>query len=378
MKSVLLILIPLLTCLPYLVFAQDYYKILGISKSASDKEIKSAYRQLSKKYHPDKNPNDEKAHNQFIEIGEAYEVLSDPERRKIFDQFGAEAVKNGGGAGGPGGPGGQPFHDPFDIFEKMFHGQDGGNPFGGGRPGGKQRGPNVVAHEQLTLKNYYLGSEIDYTFSMNDFCDFCHGTGSQDGKVTKCKTCQGRGVTIQVIQMGFMSQQIQQVCPHCGGTGEVVKNACKTCHGHKVMKKTKPFHVSVPAGSPRKYTTIKRGEAEKSPDYEAGDFIFEFTENNLDNMGYRRRGDDLYRTEVISIEEAIKGNWERKLAFLDENKTVTLKRKSNEIVHNGEVERIKGFGMPLVNKKGQFGDLLIEYIILIPQTLKNSKIHDEL
>lgn len=366
----------LLTYIPFLVLAQDYYKILGVGRSASDKEIKSAYRQLSKKYHPDKNPNDEEAHNSFIEIGEAYEVLSDPERRKIFDQFGAEGVKNG--AGGPGGPGGQPFHDPFDIFEQMFQGQGGagGNPFGQQR--GQQRGQNMIAREKISLKDYYKGSELDFTFAMNDFCHHCHGSGSQDGKVTKCSQCKGRGFTVQVIQMGFMSQQIQQVCTKCNGKGEIVKNACKTCHGKKVMKKNKPFHVTVPAGAPRKYVKVMNGQAEKSPDIEAGDLIFEFSETNINNMGYRRRGDDLYRTEVISIKEALEGNWERKIDFLDNKKKVVLKRSANEIIHNGETERIKGFGMPRMAKKGQFGDLLIEYIILMPQTIHNTQLKDEL
>ena len=376
MRFVQLLAIPLLACL---ALAQDYYKILGVGKGASDKEIKSAYRQLSKKFHPDKNPNDEEAHNKFIEIGEAYEVLSDPERRRVFDQFGAEGVRNGaGGQGGFGGAGGQPFHDPFDIFEQMFHGQEGGNPFGGrGGPGGKPRGPNMIARESLSLRDYYHGRDLQFTFSMNDFCDHCHGSGSQDGKVTKCPHCQGRGVTIQMIQMGFMTQQIQQVCGHCGGKGEVVKNACKTCHGHKVMKKNKDFKVSVPAGATRKYVTVQSGAAEKSPDQEPGDLIFEFSETAKDNMGYRRRGDDLYRTEVVSIGEALRGGWERELAFLDEDKTVVLKRGKGEQVHHGEVERIRGFGMPVAGKSGKFGDLLVEYVVLMPLQADKA-LHDEL
>ena len=381
MRVIQLLIIPLLAWMPLLALAQDYYKILGVGKSASDKEIKSAYRQLSKKFHPDKNPNDEEAHNKFIEIGEAYEVLSDPERRRVFDQFGAEGVKNGAGQGGfGGGPGGQPFHDPFDIFEQMFHGQEGGNPFGGRGPGGqggKPRGPNMVARESLSLKDYYKGRDLQFTFSMNDFCDHCHGSGSQDGKLTKCPQCKGRGVTIQMIQMGFMTQQIQQVCGHCGGKGEIVKNACKTCHGHNVMKKNKDFKVSIPAGATRKYVTVQQGAAEKNPDQEPGDLIFEFSETAKNNMGYRRRGDDLYRTEIITISESLKGNWERKLAFFDESKTVVLKRGKNEIVHHGEVERIPGFGMPIPGKSGKFGDLLVEYIVLMPQKLDKT-LHDEL
>ena len=244
-----LISLLLFVLLPLTTWAQDYYQILGIAKDATDKEIKSAYRQLSKKFHPDKNPGNEDAHQKFIEVGEAYEVLSDPQKRQTFDQFGADAVKNGG-QGQPGG--GAQFHDPFDIFEQMFGGQGGGgNPFGGQRQ--KPRGPNIMAREEISLKDYYTGYELNFTLNVNDLCDHCHGTGSDDGKLTPCPDCQGRGVIIQLIRMGMMTQQIQQMCGRCGGKGQLFKKQCRKCHGNKVMPQKKEFQVKLPKGAKRHY-----------------------------------------------------------------------------------------------------------------------------
>ncbi|CCD24903.1 Scj1p NDAI_0E00870 [Naumovozyma dairenensis CBS 421] len=363
--------------LPLLIFAQDYYKILELDKDATDKDIRSAYRQLSKKYHPDKNPNDEDAHHKFIEVGQAYEILSDPEKRQRYDQFGPEGV-NGQNGGGPGGAG---FHDPFDIFEQMFGGGGGmgghgGNPFQQQR----QRGQNVVARESTSLKNYYNGYVLKFSINLNDICDHCHGSGSNDGKSTKCPDCQGRGVTVQVIRMGMMTQQIQQVCGKCGGKGQIIKNPCKTCHGSKVVQKPKDFEIELPAGAPRKFVHAEHGAADKHPDYDSGDVYIEFTENDKDNMGYRRRGPHLYRTEVLNATEALYGGWERQLAFLDSSKIVTIKREPNKIIQNGETERIAGFGMPLGNGRKGFGDLFIDYVVVMPESLSGEELRmrDEL
>lgn len=350
-----------------LTFAQDYYAILGLNKDASDRDIKSSYRQLSKKYHPDKNPGDEEAHHKFIEIGEAYEILSDAEKRKIFDQYGAEGLKNGGPGGGGGG-----FHDPFDIFEQMF------NRGGGGGGGGfgqmqRQRGHNLKVREQLSLKEYHKGATLDFSLMLNDICDHCEGTGSEDGIATKCPDCQGRGVVIQLIRMGMVTQQIQQMCGRCGGKGQVIKNHCKVCNGAKVVKKAKSFHVEVPAGAPRNYVETRSGEADKGADFDAGDVFIEFSEHSRNNMGYRRRGDNLYRTEVLSAREALKGGWQRKIKFFDENEDVNLSRPENIIVYDGEVERIKGFGFPRNAGKQGYGDLFIEYTVVMPLEFSSKK-----
>lgn len=358
---------------------QDYYKILGVDKNANEKEIKSAYRQLSKKWHPDKNQDNDTAHAKFIEIGEAYEVLIDSEKRKIYDQFGADALKNGGGPnGGPGG--GNPFngggfHDPFDIFDQMFGGHSGRRQRG---QNVKRKGPDLVAEHPISLKEFYLGAEYDIEIELNDKCDHCHGSGSEDGKSKKCPNCQGHGVIIQVIQMGMMTQQIQQACPMCSGSGEIIKNPCTVCHGNKIAQKKKQFHLHVPKGIKRDFIDKVPDEGECTPDSEPGDLFFKFTETATNNMGYRRRGNNLYRTEVLTLEESLLGNWQREIPFFDINKNVTIERPANKITFNGEVEVIKNFGMPIANSK-KFGDLFIEYLVLTPQNLKaDSRIRDEL
>lgn len=349
-----------------LTIAQDYYSILGINRDASDKEIKSSYRQLSKQFHPDKNPGDETAHHKFIEIGEAYEVLSDPEKRKVFDQYGAEALKNGGQGGPGGGQGG--FHDPFDIFEQMFNrgGQGGG--FGQRQ---QPRGHNLRVQEQLSLKEYYTGTTLDFSLMLDDVCDHCDGTGSEDGKVTQCPDCQGRGVIVQLIRMGMMTQQIQQVCGKCGGKGSIIKNRCKTCKGAKVTKKAKQFHVEIPAGAPRHYAEVRHGESDKGADFAPGDVFIQFDENSKNNMGYRRRGAHLFRTEALSVKEALHGGWERQIEFLDDKKKVNLSRPTKRIVYDGEVEKIVGFGMPKAGGEQGFGDLFVEYTIVMPPEFAN-------
>ncbi|KAL3241274.1 Scj1p [Nakaseomyces bracarensis] len=355
-----LLLVALFQC----AFGQDYYAILGLSKDSSEKEIKSAYRQLSKKYHPDKNPGDEDAHHKFIEVGEAYDILGDPEKRQKYDQFGADAFKNGG----QGGPGGGGFHDPFDLFNQMF-GQQGG--FGGQH---RPRGQNYKVQNHISLKEFYNGGVINFQMPLNEICDKCSGSGSADGKVDKCSTCQGRGIVVQMIRMGMMTQQIQQQCPHCGGKGHVIKNPCKQCKGSKVVRKEKKFEFKFDAGIPRNHMDVKQGESDKSPDLEAGDLILEFREHEQENLGYRRRGKDLYRTEVLTAKEAINGGWTRELEFLDDKKKVKISRKKGTMVFNGDIEKVKGFGMPLYQSKG-FGDLYIDYVVL-PES--KSSIDDEL
>lgn len=353
-----------------LVLAQDYYAILGVGKDAGDKEIKSAYRQLSKKYHPDKNPGDEDAHHKFIEVGEAYEVLSDSEKRQIYDRHGADALKNGGATGGQGGG----FHDPFDMFEKMFGGGRGG--FGGAR--GKPKGQTLKVNYELGLKEYYSGVDLAFSLELNDICDSCEGTGSADRKLETCPHCKGTGIVVQIIRHGMMQQRIQQHCPKCQGKGTIIKNPCKKCHGNKVVRKMKEFKAHVEPGFKRNHVVILQGEAEKHPDVEPGDLYIALSENAQNNLGYRRRGNHLYRTEVISLKEALQGGWSRDIDFLDQQKHVHISRKSGQTIQNGELEKITGFGMPIFDSPGKFGDLFIDYKIIVPEKISPTIFDDEL
>ncbi|QGN13898.1 dnaJ-related protein SCJ1 [Kluyveromyces marxianus] len=357
--------------LPF-VLAQDYYAILGVDKQASEKEIKSAYRQLSKKFHPDKNPGNEEAHHKFIEVGEAYDVLSDPEKRQIYDRHGAEALKNGRGGNGGGGPG---FHDPFDMFEQMF----GGGMFNRGQRG-KPRGQNLQVNHEVTLKDFYVGKEFEFSLNLNDVCDMCKGSGSKDGKTNTCSDCGGSGFLVKVFRAGPIEQRVRQQCQKCQGKGQIIKHVCKKCHGSKVVQTSKVFTATVEPGMERNYVHVLHGEAEKHPDVQPGDLYQLFSESEKGTMGYRRRGDKLYRTEILSFKEALQGGWERKLEFLDSTKQVELSRPAGRTVQNGETEVIKNFGMPIHDRPGSYGDLIIEYIVLLPGEWKasSSNIIDEL
>ncbi|CCE63899.1 hypothetical protein TPHA_0G00630 [Tetrapisispora phaffii CBS 4417] len=373
--------------IPCILAGKDYYKILGIPKEASEKAIKSAYRQLSKKYHPDKNQNDEEAHNHFIEIGEAYEVLSDPEKRRTYDQFGSDAFQNGGqgqgGPGGPGGPGG--FHDPFDLFNQMFGGNKGNfGGFGGFGGGGfaddrRRKAQSIQVTYPLSLREYFTGANVNFQMDFKDTCDHCKGSGSEDGKVDKCKECGGNGFVVQVIRMGPVTQQMHTQCPKCHGAGSTIKNHCKKCHGQKLVTKSKEINVKVPAGAPRDFLKIVENGGDKELNAEAGDLLVQFQEIAQNNLGYRRRGNDLFRTEALVFKDAMEGGWNRTIPFFDPKRDVKISRKPGIPVLNKEIEKLVGFGMP-IQGSDRFGDLYIDYVIIVPQNKKagSHKFNDEL
>ncbi|KAG5356502.1 DnaJ-related protein [Yarrowia sp. C11] len=353
----------LLATLAWLVAAQaDFYAVLGLKKGASDKEIKKAYRTLSKKFHPDKNPGNEEAQQTFIEIGEAYEVLSDDEKRGKYDKFGHEGLKNGGGGGGT---------NPFDLFAQFF----GGGAGGGHR--GAPKGHNTETHIDVSLKRMYKGFDMDLQVNLQGICSDCSGSGSADGVNHKCDGCDGQGVVIQVAQMGMMIQKFQQQCPKCQGQGHLITNPCKKCGGHKVQREDRKYNVYIEPGTPRVHSYVFEEEADKSPDIVPGDLIVQVREAPTENMGYRRRQNDLFRTEALSLKEALHGGWTRKIPFLDEESEVVLSRKKGEATHHGHIEVIKSHGMPQMGVDDSHGDLYIQYVVVMPMGA-SLKIRDEL
>ena len=325
--------------------------MLGLTKSASSADIKKAYKELSRKYHPDKNGGDDA---KFVEISAAYEVLSDDQKRKTYDQFGEEGVngqqhqqhhqqRRGGG-------------NPFDFF--------GGGGFQHQQM--RRRGHNTETHVKVTLVQMYRGENLDLSVNLQGLCDKCDGTGSADKKVETCSVCHGSGMRIVQVQLApGMTQQIQTQCDRCQGKGHTIKTPCKKCRGTRVMRENRSYHLHIKPGSDKKFDHVFRGEADKVPDVESGDLIVHVSEDKSGNMGYRRKGRNLFRTEVLSEREATSGGWKRRIPSLDGESFIELKRASGVPVSNREVEVLKKQGMPVLDKDDEYGNLFIKYVVIL-------------
>ena len=254
---------------------RDYYEVLGVNKNATDEELKKAYRKLAKKYHPDANPdNKEEAEAKFKEVNEAYENLSDPQKRRMYDQFGHDGPQGFGGGQGPFGQGGyysysssgfngfDDFGDLGDIFSSFF-----GGGFGGKSSSRKQNGPRKGAdlnlRMEITFEQSFLGVEKEITVTRNETCDNCHGTGAKPGtSVTKCTMCNGTGQVTQVQNTILGQMQTRRTCTACHGTGEIIKEPCEVCHGRGTTRKQPRIKVKIPAGIDDNQTVVLRGEGE--------------------------------------------------------------------------------------------------------------------
>jgi DnaJ-related protein SCJ1 len=379
----------LLTLLPYFAFlflplvlcAEDYYRLLDLDKSASDRDIKRAYRTLSKKYHPDKNPGNESAHQKFVQVAEAYETLSDKSLRKIYDQYGHDGIENHkrGGQGGGG------HHDPFDLFSRFF---GGGGHFGGG--GGQRRGPDMELKMYLPLRDFYNGKEVEFTVEKQQICEDCEGTGSADGVVETCNKCNGRGMIIQKHMLApGMFQQVQMQCDKCGGKGKSIKHACPVCHGAKTVQKPVTLTATIEKGMGKGTRLVFENEADESPDFVAGNMIVVLLEKEpelseepgarTDGTFFRRKDRDLYWKEVLSLREAWMGGWTRNLTHLDGH-VVQLGRGRGEVVQPMQMETIPGQGMPIYHEghlheqhEGEeYGKLFVEYTVVLPDQMEKS------
>ena len=252
---------------------KDYYEVLGVNKSATDEELKKAYRKLAKKYHPDANPDNKKeAEAKFKEINEAYETLSNPQKRRMYDQFGPDGPQGfGGGAGGPFGggyysysssgfDGFSDFGDLGDIFSSFFG--------GGGRTSrqqtkGPKKGADLNLNLEITFEEAFLGIEKEIVITRPETCDVCHGTGAKPGTtVTKCPTCNGTGTVRQVQNTILGQMQTTRTCTACHGTGEIIKEPCDYCKGKGTVRKQPRIKVKIPAGIDDNQTVVLRGEGE--------------------------------------------------------------------------------------------------------------------
>lgn len=350
---------------------QDYYKILNLDKgkNPTDKEIRKEYLLLSKKYHPDKNSNDPDVEHKYLLISEAYEVLSNKELKEIYDQHGQPAFQDGPASA-----------QQYAQQQQQFRGHGGmediiNQMFGQHFNQGPRKTQPVMVPLTLSLKEFYTGISRDYNLNLRHTCEKCSGQG---GQLNRCGKCQGSGRIIREFVQGHFRQQIQQPCDGCNGAGQVLKKVCGHCKGEKVVRETYEVHVDVTQGSPRNTKNVYEGQGEEMPGMLRGDLIFDLEEDkNNGNYGYRRRGNNLYRTVTLTLKEALLGDWEIAIPhFSEELSPLALKRSSNKMVSDGEIEILKGYGMPITNPEtvefeDEYGDLIIEYNIIMPKGMSD-------
>ena len=346
---------------------RDYYEILGVSKGASDEELKKAYRKLAIKYHPDKNPGDKEAEEKFKELAEAYDVLSDPDKRQRYDQFGHAGVGSSAASGGAGGfGGGMSMEDIFSRFGDLFGG--GGFDFGGfggfgGGGGGRQvvRGSDLRARVRLTLEDIEKGVEKKLKIKKNVACSHCGGEGTSDpnGKQT-CGTCHGTGSVVTAQRSLFGMVQTQSVCPTCEGTGEVITKPCSHCKGQGTQIGEELVSFRIPAGVQEgmQLTVSGKGNAAPRGGY-PGDLLVLIQEEEDPNL--IRNGSDLIYNLLVSIPMAAHGG---------SVEVPTIGGKARVKIapgtQPGKVLRLRGKGLPSVNGYGK-GDLLVNVNVFIPK-----------
>lgn len=333
-----------------------YYDILGVSKNASEDEIKKAYRKAAMKNHPDKGGDPEK----FKELGQAYEVLSDPEKKELYDQYGEDALKEGMGGGG------SSFHNPFDIFESFF----GGPSFGGGsssRGRRQKHGEDVVHSLKVSLEDVYNGTMKKLSLSRNVLCSKCKGKGSKSGTAGRCFGCQGTGMKVTRRQIGLgMIQQMQHVCPDCRGTGEVIseRDRCPQCKGNKVSQERKVLEVHVDKGMQQGQKIVFEGQADEAPDTITGDIVFVLQVK--DHPKFRREHDDLFIDHTLNLTEALCG-FQFAVTHLD-GRQLLIKSNPGEVIKPGQYKAINDEGMPQHNRPFMKGRLYIQFNVDFPDS----------
>uniref|UniRef100_A0A8C9VEK4 DnaJ heat shock protein family (Hsp40) member A4 n=1 Tax=Scleropages formosus TaxID=113540 RepID=A0A8C9VEK4_SCLFO len=327
-----------------------YYDLLGVSPGASAEHIKKAYRKLALKYHPDKNPNEG---DKFKLISQAYEVLSDQKKRDIYDHGGEQAIKEGGLGGGG-------FSSPMDIFNMFF---GGGSPMQSERRGKRK---NVVHQLSVTLEEMYNGSTRKLGLQKNVICEKCEGYGGKKGALEKCSNCKGRGVQIQVQQIGpGMIQQIQSMCHDCQGQGERFnsKDRCKNCNGHKVERKKKVLEVHIEKGMKDGQKIIFHGEGDQEPGLEPGDVIIVLDQK--EHPIYQRQGDNLIMKMEIKLVEALCG-FKKTICTLDD-RTLIVSSPPGKVVKPSDIKFVQKEGMPLHRDPYEKGQLIIQFVVEFPE-----------
>ena len=351
---------------------KDYYEVLGVDKNASQAEIKSAFRKMAKKYHPDIN-KEEGAEAKFKEVGEAYSVLGDEQKRKQYDQFGHAAFENGAGGNPYGNYGGfsgfQGFEDIDlgDIFEDMFGGGFGFSSRRGAKKNRARKGDDTLVRVNLTFEEAIFGCKKELKLDLDEDCDNCNGKGGFDEKT--CSTCGGTGRVVSQTQSIFGVIQQQTTCPNCGGTGKTFGRVCSECNGHGHVTKNKTIEVDIPAGVDNGSELRITGKGSKGfnggPN---GDIYIQFKVK--EHAIFQREDDDIYLDLPITITEAVLG-CKKEIPTVYGNLVIQIDAGTQ----SGTKLRIKSKGVPNV-RTGKNGDMYVIVNVLIPEKL--DKIQKEL
>lgn len=349
---------------------RDYYEVLGISKTATPEEIKKAYRKKAIEYHPDKNPGNKEAEEKFKEAAEAYEVLSNPEKRSRYDQFGHAGV--GGAASGGFSGEGMSMEDIFSQFGDIFGGHFGG--FGGGGFGGGgrthkhvNRGTDLRVKVKLTLKEISTGVEKKIKVKKYVSCKACNGTGAENGTAyTTCSTCNGSGVVTRVQQTFLGAMQSTSTCPTCGGEGKTITKKCAACNGEGILKEDEIITINIPAGvmEGMQLSMSGKGNAARHGGVN-GDLLILIEEEPHDEL-LRDENDLIYNALLDFPTAALGGTLE--IPTIDGK----VKVKIDPGTQPGKVLRLRGKGLPSVNRYG-VGDLLVNLSVYIPEKLNSEE-----
>ena len=356
---------------------RDYYEVLGVSKGASDDEIKKAYRKTALKYHPDRNPGDKEAEEKFKEAAEAYDVLSNPNKRARYDQYGHAGVDGNAGFGGAGG---MSMEDIFSQFGDLFGGMGGFGGFGGfsgfGGGGGStvNYGSDLRVRIHVTLQEVLNGTTKKIKVKKNVACSHCHGSGAEAGSSKEtCPTCHGSGRVIRTQDSIFGRMQTQSTCTTCNGTGQVIKNKCTHCSGTGIEQGEELIEINVPAGVASGMQMTLRGKGKAGPNGGPnGDLLVQFEE--ISDAEFIRNGNDVVYNLLIPVTTALLGD-KVVVPTLDGKVKVTIEPGTQ----SGKILRLRNKGLPSVRGAGK-GDQLIVVHIFIPVKLdaKDKKLIEQL
>ena len=343
---------------------RDYYEVLGVDKNADDAALKKAYRALAKKYHPDMNPGDKEAEKKFKEASEAYAVLSDPEKRRQYDQFGHAAFD--GGAGGAGGFGGFDFNgaDFGDIFGDIFGDLFGGRRGSAGARSGPMKGANLRTSVRITFEEAVFGTEKEIELTVKEECKTCHGTGAKPGTSPEtCPKCGDKGQVVFTQQSFFGTVRNVQACPDCGGTGKIIKEKCTDCHGSGFVPMKKRFAVTIPAGIDNGQCKRLAGQGEPGINGGSrGDVLVEVIVGQ--HPIFQRQDTNIYSTVPVSFAVAALGG------------EVVIDTVDGKVIYDVKAGtqtdtrvRLKGKGVPSLRNKDLRGDHYVTLVVQTPEHL---------